>query len=156
MVDCDPSPLGNVATSQPLLASLSMLLRPATHLTAVQEPARAEVQAVHVPLVTAAHAVQLVMSSSTADPYCPIGQAAQAVASENGCRLGCAMYVPGEQHPKRAVLVPKLSNALVIPGKDSHVPPQRVRVKPLLKNMFFIVVTALVFQLDTSELNAHA
>jgi hypothetical protein len=40
------------------------------------------------------------------------------------------MNVPGEQHPKRAVLDPKLSNAF----KDSHVPPQSVRLKPLLKN----------------------
>jgi len=43
------------------------------------------------------------MSSSTADPYCPTGQASQAVAFENGFKFGCAMNVPGEQHPKRPV-----------------------------------------------------
>ena len=48
-----------------------------------------------------------VMSSSTADPYCPNGQASQAVALENGFNVGDAMNVPGEQHPKRAVLDPK-------------------------------------------------
>ena len=72
-----------------------------------------------------------VMSSFTADPYCPTGQASQAVASENGFKLGCAMNVPGEQHPKRAVLEPLFSNALLLSVKDSHVPPQSVRVKPL-------------------------
>ena len=71
-------------------------------------------------------------SFSTKGPYVPAGQLAQAVSFENGCRLGRAMNVPGEQHPKRAVLDPKLSNALLLPVKDSHVPPQSVRVKPLL------------------------
>ena len=47
--------------------------------------------------------LQLVMSSSTADPYCPTGQASQAVALEKGGRLGCAMNVPGAQQPKRPV-----------------------------------------------------
>jgi hypothetical protein len=45
--------------------------------------------------------LQLVMSSSTVDPYCPTGQASQAVAFENGFKVGFAMNVPGEQHPKR-------------------------------------------------------
>ena len=72
------------------------------------------------------------MSSSTSDPCCPTGQASQAVALENGFNVGFAMNVPGEQHPKRAVLDPKLLNALLLPVKDSHVPPQSVRVKPLL------------------------
>ena len=45
--------------------------------------------------------LQLVMSSSTADPYCPTGQASQAVVWLNGFKNGCAMNVPGEQHPKR-------------------------------------------------------
>ena len=74
------------------------------------------------------------MSSSTSDPCWPTGQALQAVALENGFKVGCAMNVPGEQHPKRAVLDPKkLLNALLLPVKDSHVPPQSVRVKPLLE-----------------------
>ena len=64
----------------------------------------------------------------------PWGQLSQAVALENGFKVGCAMNVPGEQHPKRAVLDPKLLNALLLPVKDSHVPPQSVRVKPLLYN----------------------
>ena len=68
--------------------------------------------------------LQLVMSSSTVDPYCPTGQALQAVAFENGFKVGSAMKVPGEQHPKRAVLDPKLAtvNALVLPlpDKASH------------------------------------
>ena len=76
--------------------------------------------------------LQLVMSSSTVDPYCPTGQASQAVASENGFKVGRAKKVPGEQHPKRAVLDPNSLNALTLPVKDTHVPPQSVRVKPLL------------------------
>ena len=62
----------------------------------------------------------------------PWGQLSQAVALENGFKVGCAMNVPGEQHRKRAVLDPKEANALSAPVKDSHVPPQSVRVKPLL------------------------
>ena len=68
-------------------------------------------------------------------PYVPAGQLPQDVLFENGCRLGRAMNVPGEQHPKRAVLDPKLSNAFTEgtePDKDFHLPPQSVRVKPLL------------------------
>jgi len=76
--------------------------------------------------------LQLVMSSSTVDPCCPAGQASQAVAWENGFKLGFARIVPGEQHPKRAVLDPRLLNALLVPVKDSHALPQSVRVKTLL------------------------
>ena len=83
------------------------------------------------PLPLVPQLLQLVMSSSTADPCCPTGQASQAVALENGFNVGCAMNVPGEQHPKRAVLDPKEVNALSLPDKDSHAPPQSVRVKPL-------------------------
>jgi hypothetical protein len=72
------------------------------------------------------------MSSSTDDPCCPAGQASQAVVVENGFNVGFAMNVPGEQHPKRAVLDPKEANALLLPVKDSHAPPQSVRVKLLL------------------------
>ena len=75
-----------------------------------------------------------VMSSLTADPYCPTGQASQAVASENGFKLGCAMNVPAEQHPKRPVDVkPLIEDG---PAKDSHLPPHNVRVKPLWENTF--------------------
>ena len=56
----------------------------------------------------------------------------QEAVIENGFKVGFAMNVPGGQHPKRAVLDPKLSNALTLPVKDTHVPPQSVRVKPLL------------------------
>ena len=44
------------------------------------------------------------------------------------------MKLPAGQHPKRAVLDPKLLKALLLPVKDSHVPPQSVRVKPLFEN----------------------
>jgi len=44
------------------------------------------------------------------------------------------MYVPGEQHPKRAVLDPVALNAFDVPGKDSHLLPHKVRVKPLSEN----------------------
>ena len=47
---------------------------------------------------------------------------------------GFDMKEPIGQHPKRAVLDPRLLNALLLPVKDSHVPPQSVRVKPLLEN----------------------
>jgi len=72
-----------------------------------------------------ANVVQLVMSSATADPYFPTGQFAHTVAVED------AMKVPGEQHPKRAVLVPNWANAAYVVN-DSHAPPQSDRVKPLL------------------------
>jgi hypothetical protein len=71
--------------------------------------------------------LQLVMSSSTVDPYCPTGQASQAVALENGFKVGFAMNVPGEQHPKRPVEVKPLSE-----DNDCHLPPHNVRLKPLL------------------------
>ena len=73
-------------------------------------------------------ATQLVMSSSTADPYCPTGQASQAVALENGFKVGFAMNVPGGQHPKRPVEVNQPA------GTDCHCPPHSVRVKPLFMN----------------------
>jgi hypothetical protein len=74
------------------------------------------------------------MSSSTDDPCCPAGQASQAVVVENGFKVGFAMNVPGEQHPKRAVLDPRLLNAPNHPDIDSHAPPQSVREKPLFVN----------------------
>jgi hypothetical protein len=44
------------------------------------------------------------------------------------------MNVPCRQHPKRAVLDPVSLNAFEVPGKDSHLLPHNVRVKPLLRN----------------------
>ena len=70
-------------------------------------------------------ATQLVMSSSTADPCWPTGQASQAVALENGFNVGFAMKVPGGQHPKRPVEPEDEENA-----RDQH----SVRVKPLPEN----------------------
>jgi len=70
-------------------------------------------------------------SFSIDGPYVPAGQLAQDVAFENGFELGWAMNVPGEQHPKRAVLSPVSLNAFAEPDKDSQLPPQSVRVKPL-------------------------
>ena len=46
-----------------------------------------------------------VSSFSTKGPYVPAGQLAQAVSFENGFKFGCAMNVPGEQHPNRPVKV---------------------------------------------------
>ena len=69
--------------------------------------------------------LQLVMSSSTVDPYCPTGQASQAVALENVFELGSAMNVPGEQHPKRPFDPVDKENA-----RGQH----NVCVKPLFKN----------------------
>ena len=65
------------------------------------------------------------MSSSTGDPYCPAGQASQAVVFENGFKVGFAMKVPGEQHPKRPVDPVDEENA-----RGQH----NVCVKPLFKN----------------------
>ena len=59
------------------------------------------------------------------------GHAVHESASEKATN-GFDMKVPGEQHPKRAVLDPNSLNALTLPVKDTHVPPQSVRVKPLL------------------------
>jgi hypothetical protein len=61
------------------------------------------------------------------------GHAVHESVSEKATN-GFDMKEPIGQHPKRAVLDPKLSNALLLPVKDSHVPPQSVRVKPLLRN----------------------
>ena len=63
-----------------------------------------------------------------------MAQGAQEVSVENEFSLGCDMYVPGKQHPKRAVLDTRLAvvNALKVPDKDSHLLPHKVRVKPLL------------------------
>ena len=48
--------------------------------------------------------LQLVMSSSlSTGPYVPTGQASQDFAFVNGFKVGFAMNVPGEQHPKRPV-----------------------------------------------------
>ena len=48
--------------------------------------------------------LQLVMSSSlSTGPYVPTGQASQEFAFVNGFKVGFAMNVPGEQHPKRPV-----------------------------------------------------
>jgi hypothetical protein len=67
------------------------------------------------------------MSSSTVDPYCPTGQASQAFALEHVFKLGFAMNVPGEQHPKRPVDPVDEENA-----RDQH----NVCVKALFKNTF--------------------
>ena len=64
----------------------------------------------------------------------PWGQLSQAVALENGFKVGFAMNVPGEQHPKRAVLVPRFCHNVKGYSMDSHAPPQSVRVKPLFLN----------------------
>jgi hypothetical protein len=77
--------------------------------------------------------LQLVMSSSTVDPYCPLGQASQAVALENGLKVGFAMNVPGEQHPKRPVIYKEFP-VLPPPLKACHWPPHSVRLKPLSIN----------------------
>ena len=44
------------------------------------------------------------------------------------------MNEPAGQHPKRAVLLPLLSDVRQKSFKASHRPPHNVRVKPLLKN----------------------
>jgi hypothetical protein len=75
------------------------------------------------PLPLVPQLLQLVMSSSTSDPCCPAGQALQAVALTNGFKVGFAMNVPGEQHPKRPVEPEDEENA-----RDQH----SVRLKPLL------------------------
>ena len=81
------------------------------------------------------HVAQLmfipVSSFGPSDPFFPFGQDSHAVVRLKGFKFGCAMNVPGEQHPKRAVLEPVLLNAFEVPGKDSHLPPHKVRVKPL-------------------------
>ena len=77
------------------------------------------------PLPLVPQLLQLVMSSSIADPCCPAGQASQAVAWENGFNVGFAMNVPGEQHPKRPLEPEDEENA-----RDQH----SVRVKPLPEN----------------------
>ena len=76
--------------------------------------------------------VRFIESSFFSDPCLPTGQLWQDLSWANGCKWGFAMNVPGEQHPKRAVLVPKFENALLASVRDSHSPPHSVRVKPLL------------------------
>jgi hypothetical protein len=66
------------------------------------------------------------VSSFSNVPYVPAGQLPQDVSFENGFKLGCAMNVPGEQHPKRPVDVKPLFE-----DKVCHWPPHKVRPKPL-------------------------
>ena len=66
------------------------------------------------------------------DPYLPTGQLWQDSSWPNGSKWGFAMNVPGEQHPKRAVVLPKDANALLDPFIDSHAPPHNVRVTLVL------------------------
>ena len=77
--------------------------------------------------------LQLVMSSSTVDPYCPTGQDSHTVDVDD------AMNLPAGQHPKRPVDVKKLPSmvqqAVEEAGdKACHWPPHKVRVKPLFWN----------------------
>jgi hypothetical protein len=62
-----------------------------------------------------------------------VGHAVQESASEKATN-GFDMKELIGQQPKRAVLDPNAWNALLYPVKDSHVPPQSVRVKPLFLN----------------------
>ena len=71
-------------------------------------------------------------SSFFSDPCLPTGQLWQESSWPNGAKWGFAMNVPGEQHPKRAVQVPRLLNTLEDPVRDSHAPPHSVRVTLLL------------------------
>ena len=64
--------------------------------------------------------------------YAADGQFWQALALTKGFNSGDAMYVPAPQQPYRAVLKPRLLNALLPPIKDNHAPPHKVRLKPLL------------------------
>ena len=75
--------------------------------------------------------VRFIESSFFSDPCLPTGQPWQDWSWTKGCKWGSAMNVPGEQHPKRAVLVPTCENAFLVPVRDSHAPPHSVRVKPL-------------------------
>ena len=64
------------------------------------------------------------------------GHSVHESASEKATN-GFDMKEPIGQQPTRAVLDPKSSNAFIdflycVPVKDSHAPPQSVRVKPLL------------------------
>ena len=69
------------------------------------------------------------MSSLAFDPYRPTGQLSHDVALSNGSKFGCAMNVPGEQHPKRPVDVRSFLDFC-----PSHWPPHNVRVNPLPPN----------------------
>ena len=68
-----------------------------------------------------------------------MGHSIHNVASLNGISIGFVRYDPAGQQPRRAVLDPRLSNALIelpcvsLPARDSHAPPHNVRVNPLLK-----------------------
>jgi len=65
-----------------------------------------------------------------------VAQGEQEVAVENEFSLGADMYVPGRQHPERAVLAvapePRSPKAFKEPDKESHAPPHNVRLNPLL------------------------
>ena len=67
-----------------------------------------------------------------------MGHSIHNVASLNGISIGFVRYDPAGQQPRRAVLDPRLSNALIelpsvsLPVRDSHAPPHNVRVNPLL------------------------
>ena len=61
------------------------------------------------------------------------GHAVHESASEKATN-GFDMKEPLGQQPERAVLDPRLSNALFVPVRDCHAPPHKVRLNPLLKN----------------------
>ena len=76
--------------------------------------------------------VRFIESSFFSDPCLPTGQLWQDSSWPNGSKWGFAMNVPGEQHPKRAVLVPNVENALLAPVSNSHAPPHSVCVTLVL------------------------
>ena len=65
-----------------------------------------------------------------------MGHFIHSVTSLNGISIGFVRYDPAGQQPRRAVLDPRLLNALFEPVRDSHLPPHNVRVNPLLAKTF--------------------
>ena len=61
------------------------------------------------------------------------GHAVHESASEKAAN-GFDMKELIGQQPERAVLDPRLLNALFVPVRDCHAPPHKVRLNPLLKN----------------------
>ena len=79
------------------------------------------------------------------------GHAVHESASEKAMN-GFDMKEPLGQQPERAVLDPNSLNALTLPVKDTHVPPQSVRVKPLSLNTLNNTYNGKTKRVRTGEL----
>ena len=129
-----------LSSVSPTLSAATCLPFPLGNLTVVKSQLVLSA-ALDLPL---GHNSQLVSSLRTNvrdDTIVPAGHGEQEVAESNGSSFknGSAMYWLTGQHPYLAVLDPRLSNALLVLVRLSHVLPHNVRVNPLCVNTAKII-----------------